>query len=264
MKIGIVVHPSKEVALRAAEKLREIAGQEGIEVIDGSPEGAGEFVVALGGDGTILRAAGIAFGHGVPVAGVNLGSLGFLSAANVDQMQELVRALISGNYDVEERMMLDAAASEGGSEVARVAALNEIVLERQTLSKVVSIGVTVGDESVATYTADGFIVSTPTGSTAYSLSAGGPVVEPQVRSLVLTPVSAHSPLWRSIVAGPGRTVTLTTPDHIGFSADGAEVCTLKAGGTVTVRAHETPLKLIALGGPRFYDKLRSRFRVDRE
>lgn len=264
MKIGIVVHPSREVALSAAGKLREIAGQEGVEIIEASPESAGEFVIALGGDGTILRAAGVAYRHGVPVAGVNLGSLGFLSAANVGQMQELVRALVGGSYQIEERMMLDATAAADGDEVARVAALNEVVLERQTLSKVVSIKVAIGDETVATYTADGFIVSTPTGSTAYSLSAGGPIVEPQMRSLVLTPVSAHSPLWRSIVAGPGRTITLTTPHHVGFSADGAEVCSLKGGGTVTVRAQEAPLKLITLGGPRFYDKLRSRFRVGPE
>ena len=262
MKIGIVVHPLKDAALRAADKLREIAVQEGVEVVEASNEVACEAVVALGGDGTILRAAGIAFGHGVPVAGVNLGSLGFLSAVNVDQIQELVRSLVAGNYDVEERLMLDAAASGGGKEVARVAALNEIVLERQTLSKVISIKVSIDNETVATYIADGFIVSTPTGSTAYSLSAGGPVVEPQVRSMVLTPVSAHTPLWRSIVTAPGRTVTLTTPDPVGFSADGAEVCTLQGGGTVSVRAHETPLKLIALGGPKFYDKLRSRFRID--
>jgi NAD+ kinase len=160
-------------------------------------------------------------------------------------------------------MMLTARATHGGGDLEPVTALNEVVIERGTLSRVVSINVSVGGDPVATYVADGFIVATPTGSTAYSLSAGGPVVEPEVQAMVLTSVSAHSPLWRSIVVGPDRTVTLETPaDAVALSADGQAVGILSAGSKVTVSPHPEPLQLIGPGSSRFYDKLRSRFHVE--
>jgi NAD+ kinase len=142
-------------------------------------------------------------------------------------------------------------------------ALNEIVLERGVDSRVVSIRVRVDEETVAIYTADGFIVSTPTGSTAYSLSAGGPVVEPEVDAMVLTSVCAHTPLWRSIVVNPNRTVTLETPnDRVAVTADGQVIARVEPGSKVTVVRHPRPLKLLAAYKAHFYDKLRFRFHVD--
>jgi NAD+ kinase len=258
--VGLVPHPANPKAEEAAETLVRLGQERDIAVVDG--EGSREaldVVVALGGDGTILRAAQAAFARDVPVLGVNLGNLGFLSTINIDRLDQVLDDLVSGRYRVESRMMLEAAAFTD-VEVARVIALNEVVIERGTLSRVVTIRVFVGEEAVATYTADGFIVSTPTGSTAYSLSAGGPVVEPEVQAMILTSVSAHSPLWRSIVVGPGRTVVLETPkDSVAFSADGRGVATLAAGSRVTVHPHVRPLKLLTLEHPNFYDKLRSRF-----
>ena len=148
--------------------------------------------------------------------------------------------------------MLEATVWQDGQEICRVMALNEIVLERGTVSRVVKIRVRVGDETVARYIADGFIVSTPTGSTAYSLSAGGPVMEPEVQALLLTSVSAHTPLWRSIVVSPKHQVTLEPPDDtVALSADAQPVAILDPGATVTVRAHERPLQLLTASSPTF-------------
>lgn len=259
--LGLVVHPTNARAKEAAESIRKLAAGRNLEVM-ASEDARSDVVVALGGDGTILRAAQIAWSNDVPLLGVNLGKLGFLSTINVDRLEEVIEDLKENRFRIESRMMLEAAAHTG-DDVKRVMALNEIVLERGTLSRVVAIRVSVGVEEVATYTADGFIVSTPTGSTAYSLSAGGPVVEPEVQAMVLTSVCAHYPLWRSIVVGPDRTVVLETPrDSVAFSADGRPVGTLRAGSRVDVFSHERPLKMMTLEHPNFYDKLRSRFHLE--
>lgn len=259
---GVVAHPTMARAAEAAERLEKIAESRDIRVIGDLASGEPDVILALGGDGTILRAAQVALAQGVPLAGANLGKLGFLSTGDADHLEQMVDDLSQGRYRIEKRMMLTATATLDGRELRNVTALNEVVIERGTLSRVVSINVSVGGEPVATYVADGFIVSTPTGSTAYSLSAGGPLIEPEVQAMVLTSVSAHSPLWRSIVVGPDRTVTLETPaDAVAFSADGQAVEILDAGSKVTVTPHPEPLHLVA-GGIRFYDKLRSRFHVE--
>jgi NAD+ kinase len=261
-RVGLVLHPTNPTAREAGDRLRRLGAAQGILVEEASAGSGYEVVVALGGDGTILRAAKIAWQLDVPVLGVNLGNLGFLSTVDVDQLDQVVEGLATNRYRLEERMMLEATAISSQVEAAKVVALNEIVVERVTPTRVVDIRLSVGQERVATYTADGFIVSTPTGSTAYSLSAGGPVVEPQVQAMVLTAVSAHAPLWRSIVVSPDRMVTLETPNAVAFSADGQQVETLAPGSKVTVIPHTRPLKLLNLVRPNFYQKLRSRFHVD--
>lgn len=261
--LALVVHPAKKPAVAAAEELKALGASRGIEVVDGQPGVNADLVVALGGDGTTLRAAILAHDMDVPLIGVNLGTLGFLSSIDTTRLETVFERLTAGQYEIEERMLLSATASQGDQQIAEVNALNEVVIERGTLSRIISIRVRVGDEGVATYWADGFIVSTPTGSTAYSLSAGGPVVEPGVEGLVLTSVSAHSPLWRSIVVAPGRMVRLETPnDRIAVSADGRPVTDLEPGGIVTVGRSPRPLKLVTMEGPNFYGKLRSRFHVE--
>lgn len=261
--IGLVVHPAKELALAAAEELKALGSSHGVDVVEAHPEIKADLVVALGGDGTTLRAAILAYELDVPLIGVNLGTLGFLSSIDTTRLETVFERLTTGQYEIEERMLLSAAAFQGEQLRAEVIALNEVVIERGTLSRIISIRVQVGEEAVATYSADGFIVSTPTGSTAYSLSAGGPVVEPGVEGLVLTSVSAHSPLWRSIVVAPGKIVTLETPDdRIAVSADGRPVTDLEPGGRVIVARSPHPLKLATMEGPNFYGKLRSRFHVE--
>lgn len=261
--IGLVLHPTNPKAREVAAAIKEHGDSRGLNVVQVDEEDSPDAILALGGDGTLLRAAQIAWHLDIPVLGANLGNLGFLSTIDAGDIEEMVKSMITDIYRVEERMMLEATAWQDGEEICRVMALNEIVLERGTVSRVVKILVRVGDETVARYIADGFIVATPTGSTAYSLSAGGPVVEPEVYALVLTSVSAHTPLWRSIVVSPKHLVTLETPDDtVALSADGQPVAILDPGATVTVRAHERPLQLLTAYQSHFYDKLRSRFHVE--
>lgn len=261
--IGMVVHPGKPEARRAAELLRELAGRRGIDVSDAEEDRAADLILALGGDGTILRAAGLAAAREVPLLGVNLGRFGYLSSIEEARLDEALEEIAAGRYSIEERMMLNAVAYEGGSERARVRALNEVVVERATPSRVIDVKVSVGGDEVATYTADGFIVATPTGSTAYSLSAGGPIVEPCLRAMVLTPVSAHSPLWRSIVVGADREVAIEVLQGAPtLSADGQSVDELSPGAAVRIRPDERPLQLVDLGGYDFFRRIRARFRVE--
>jgi NAD+ kinase len=254
----VVTHPDKPEARDTAEKLRALAGARGIQVVEqpGEP-GHLDAVVALGGDGTMLRASVVALRHNVPLLGVNLGRLGFLSTVEAGRLDDALIAIASGKFETEKRMMIETVYSG-----RQVCALNEVAIEKAAPSRVVDIRVAIGDEEVATYTADGFLVATPTGSTAYSLSAGGPVVEPEMRAMVLTPVSAHSPLWRSIVVGGGRAVRLTIADGSAtLSADGEMLGPLGPGDEITVSPASNPLSLINLDGPRFFARLRMRFHL---
>ncbi len=261
--IGLVLHPTNPKAKEVATAIRLHGASRGLHVVHADEDESPDAILALGGDGTLLRAAQIAWHLDIPVLGANLGTLGFLATIDAADVEEMVKSMITDIYRVEERMMLEAAAYQGDVQVCSVMALNEIVVERGTISRVVKIRVRVGDETVARYVADGFIVSTPTGSTAYSLSAGGPVMEPEVQAMLLTSVSAHTPLWRSIVVNPKHPVTLETPDdRVAFSADGQPVAILEPGALVTARAHERPLKLLTAYQSHFYDKLRSRFHVE--
>lgn len=262
--IGLVLHPTNPKATEVAVAIREHGESRGLHVAGVDDEGESpDAILALGGDGTLLRAAQVAWRLDIPVIGANLGTLGFLATVDAGDVEQMVKSLITDIYRVEERMMLQATAYQNGREVIGVMALNEIVVERGTVSRVVKIRVRVGDETVARYVADGFIVSTPTGSTAYSLSAGGPVMEPEVQAMLLTSVSAHTPLWRSIVVSPKDEVMLEmADDRTAFSADGQPVADLEPGAHVTVRAHERPLKLLTAYQAHFYDKLRSRFHVE--
>jgi NAD+ kinase len=258
--IGAVVHPTMDVAHRALEELTTLAKERGLEVTDATLGGPANLVVALGGDGTMLRAARHAALASLPVLGVNLGKMGFLASAEAGNLGAALDALGSGDYAIEPRMMLDGEATNGGEPLATAVALNEIVVEKPTPSRVVEVDVFVGDQEVARYTADGFIVSSPTGSTAYSLSAGGPVVEPDVDVMVLTPVCPHSIRWRSLVVSPRHPVSLRLVEGPGaLSADGQTVVRLPEGAEVTVRPRAEPLRIVRLGHNGFFLRFKSRF-----
>jgi len=259
--IGVVVHPTSEAAERAYEEIVELASSVGVQVVDATLGGPADLILSLGGDGTMLRAAREAVRRGIPLLGVNLGRMGFLASAEAGNLKAAIEAIELGDYTIEFRMMLDGAVTIGGEPLAAATALNEIVVEKPTPSKVVDVEVFVGDEEVARYTADGFIIATSTGSTAYSLSAGGPVVEPELNVMVLTPVCPHSIRWRSVVVGPTRPVTVRLVDGGGaLSADGRHVVQLPPAAAVTVQPHKEPLRLVRLAGDGgFFLRFQSRF-----
>lgn len=258
--IGAVVHPTSNEAHHALEELTTLAQERGLEVTDATLGGSANLIVSLGGDGTMLRAAKHAAMASLPVLGVNLGKMGFLASAEAGNLGAALDALGSGDYTIEPRMMLEGEATTAGEPLATAVALNEIVVEKPTPARVVEVEVFVGDQEVARYTADGFIVSSPTGSTAYSLSAGGPVVEPDADVMVLTPVCPHSIRWRSLVVSPHHPVELRVVEGSGaMSADGQTVVMLPEGASVLVRPRAEPLRIVRLGNDGFFLRFKSRF-----
>lgn len=213
-----------------------------------------ELIVAIGGDGTIMHAAKRAAALNLPVLGVNSGKLGFLAGLEVHET-DCLNALFSGGYEIEERLLLDVAV-EGGQETHL--AMNEAVVSRGALSRLVDLTVVSGGRDVMRYRADGVMVATPTGSTAYSLSAGGPVVDPTVPCLLLTPICPHSLYARSYVFAADTELIIRTaaPDGDTFlTVDGEREILLLPGQAVTVRRSALTAKLIRLKKQSFYDIL---------
>lgn len=224
-----------------------------------------DLAVALGGDGTMLRALRHASGPGIPVLGVNLGYLGFLTSVEPAALTEAVDAFLAGRHLIEERMMLDIAVDHGDGTVSRATALNEVVVEKQRPGHSVRLAVSIGSSSWTTYVADGVIVASPTGSTAYSFSARGPVVAPGVRAMVVTPVSPHTPFDRSLVVGPHERVTIEVDDDRSATVgvDGQDLSVLRPGAELTVVASDVAARLVTLGGRDFYAVLKAKFGVPR-
>lgn len=217
-----------------------------------------ELLVVFGGDGTILRAARLAAPRGIPIAGVNMGGFGFLAELSTEEFPAALPLLLAGRYDIDERMMLEAAVEDRGP---RLLALNDIVVTKSGAARVLRLRVSVNGEHLASYPADGVIVATPTGSTAYSLSAGGPILDPRVSAIVITPICPHTFNARAVVVGGEDEigVQVTAPDpEATLSVDGRVGVTLIAVRSVTVRAAAQRTRFVRLRGRRFYGILRTK------
>lgn len=219
-------------------------------------------LVTLGGDGTLLRGARLVDGSEVPILGVNLGRLGFLTTCGTHDIDEALRSLAEKNYIAEARMALQAGALDGdGATRMEWRALNDFVVHKGGFARVVRVGISVNDESIGTYAADGVIVSTPTGSTAYSLSAGGPVVVPTVESILLTPISAHALGVRPLVVSPDAQVEIDTSqssEALMVTVDGQVGTELVPGEKLVVRRAEWPVHIIRLPGTSFFERMRAK------
>ena len=265
--VGFVVHEGRASAVETAEKLR--GGLEGEGVMTRIARGPDDvrteppdLVVSVGGDGTFLRAAHVAAEADCPVLGVKVGRLGFLTEIEpgADAIA-LVRAALEGRAHVEERLAVMAEPADGSPFPAQWA-MNEIMVEKWTRHRLVRLAVHVGDEYVTTFSADGVIVATPTGSTAYSFSARGPIVSPGVPCLVLTPIAAHMVFDRSFVLGADQVVELeVVGDEPGvLSADGREGIELLVGSRIRILAAPRPARLVAKDdGPGFLTRVRDKF-----
>ncbi len=213
--------------------------------------------LALGGDGTILHCSKRAAVLNKPVLGINSGRLGFMAGLELNELNELDR-LLKGDYVVERRMLLDVSVSGTSGEV-HCRALNEAVVSRGALSRMIEVSVKNGDSPVATYQADGVIVATPTGSTAYSLSAGGPMVDPSLQCLLLTPICPHSLHTRPYLFHESAELVLTTghrPDvTVCVTVDGEEAIPVPDDGVIRIRRSETQAQLIRLKERSFYEIL---------
>jgi NAD+ kinase len=214
-------------------------------------------VLTLGGDGTFLRGARLLRGAPVPILGVNLGHLGFLTGSTAEDFEAAVRSLAAGEYSVERRMML--AAETSGRPGLRWLALNDFVLHKGGFARVIGVRLSVDGALVANYAADGIIVATPTGSTAYSLSAGGPVIVPTVESIVLTPISPHTLGVRPLVVAADAEIVVEADgslDEILLTVDGQVGTHLQRNERLIVRRASEPVLMVRFHGANFFDRMR--------
>lgn len=222
-----------------------------------------DFIVVLGGDGTLLGVSRQVSWLETPFLGVNMGHLGFMTDVETKEVFDALEKIISGNYHVEERMMLEAIVMKDDIQTETFYCLNEIGISKGTLSRILTLKTYIDDNYVDTYNADGLLISTPTGSTAYSLSAGGPIISPRVSVMLITPICPHSLNARALVVSPDEIVRVEIVDNyqeVFLTADGQQGYKLKSGDQVIIRKAPFSAKLIKVSNRSFYDVLRKKLK----
>jgi NAD+ kinase len=280
VRFGFVVHGGRPAAIEAAGRLVAWCRERGIttrclKALDIGADEAEEaarfadgldLVISFGGDGTLLRAALQANRADVPLLGVNVGRLGFLTEATPEEAPEVLESFLEGNIEVQERLALVAEA-EGAPWDEPQWALNEVIVEKTARHRLVTLATMVGEDHVTTFSADGVIVATPTGSTAYSFSARGPIVSPRLQCLVLTPVSPHMVFDRALVLAPDEQVVLEVQgvEPGLLSADGRPGLEMPIGSRVRIRRADRPARLLRRKGTEtFYSLLKRKFALPSE
>jgi NAD+ kinase len=281
--VGLITHVRREPALECARELAawllerglplraqpeaaELLGQPELAASDEEIAGT-EFILALGGDGTLLAASHIAARRGTPILGVHVGgpgSFGFLTEATPVTACQAVERILAHDYRVDERMMVSAEVLRDGERIVQFDALNDLVV-RGALARMLKMRITVDDTFLATYAADGIIAATPTGSTAYNLAAGGPLVHPTLHVIVLTPICPHTLNVRSLIISDSEyariEIDMDPRDMALLTVDGQTSFDLRPADTVLVRRAEPVTRLISLDRSHFYRKLQSRLRL---
>jgi NAD+ kinase len=267
--VGLLANDSKPAAQEAAAGLAQQLRQRGVAVRM-APEHTDDeiahcdFVVVFGGDGTVLAAARLVAEQQTPLLAIHLGRFGFVTEAAPENLDAAVEAALEGRCEVHERMLLAGEIYRGGAPRSEehLLAMNDIVVASGAV-RMVHVHTRVGEDAIATYAADGVIVSSPTGSTGYSLSAGGPLVHPDVQALMITPIAPHTLSARTLLVPDTETVFLTieaqTRDAVAVTADGQTGLALSPGDTVAVSRAPHNVRLLVAGGPNFYQKIRSRW-----
>ncbi|NDY41380.1 NAD(+)/NADH kinase [Dissulfurirhabdus thermomarina] len=238
---------AEEAPARAAEAAAALLRKMGVQVTEGRVAPGCEAVVVFGGDGTLLHVAARAHELGVPILGVNMGGLGFLTEIPLEEMAAALEALVRGECEVEDRMVLVARVESGGGEAARFRALNEAVVAKGPVERMITLDTWAGGDFLTTYRGDGLILATPTGSTAYNLSAGGPLVHPEIEALVLTPICPFALSARPILVPGGLEVTvgLARPEEgVSLVVDGQVRRTFAPGDRLRVTKASRPLGLV--------------------
>lgn len=255
-RVALVVHDGKP---RSEEILADIQRHlaDRVEIVKEDPD----LVVSIGGDGTMLRAAQLAHGCDALLFGVNLGTLGYLSEVDADEAADALEEVVRGEHSIEERMMLACEVYNGDVLVSSNVGLNEVLVERSARHRLVRLSVRIGGEGLAAFNADGIIVATPTGSTAYALSAGGPIVSPRAECLIVVPVSPHMIFSRPFVLAPDEPVEVRLDGEdmtAEVTLDGAISTPIGSGWSAVITRHQRPLRLVRLAGPNFLSRLRAK------
>ncbi|WP_249714832.1 NAD kinase [Rhizomonospora bruguierae] len=248
-----------------AEEVADLDLPEDVLPVSDDPAEAAEgceIVLALGGDGTLLRAAELARPAGVPLLGINLGKVGFLAEAEIHDVDQAVRDVVTRSYTVDERLTVDVVAELNGHEIVRSWGLNEISVEKGSRAQMLELRVDVDGRPLSRYGCDGVVCATPTGSTAYAFSAGGPVVWPEVEALLLVPISAHALFSRPLVTAPTSEIVITVDPYTPLAVltcDGRRCYDLPPGARVTARRGELPVRVVRLEPQPFTDRLVAKF-----
>ncbi|MDI6793699.1 MAG: NAD(+)/NADH kinase [bacterium] len=279
-KIGLVINPYRQGALVVASELIDWLGERGIKAL--IEQGASldlekeafsvsddlgaeaDLLIALGGDGTLLHTAQLAWPDSVPILAVNLGSLGFLTEITQEELFPALESILNHCFELESRMMLEAAVEREGTETATFKALNEVVVTCGALARSINITLLIDNESVANFEADGMILSTPTGSTAYSLSAGGPILNPTLDALIATPICPHALALRPVIIGPEENISLIVSagprGEIILTQDGQRSYPLKSGDRITAGKAKKSIYLVKPEARSFYQVLKTKLR----
>ncbi len=280
-RVILCPNPYRDKGLLAAKRADAILRQSGLQTVfclPFKPEGGEEqfgvscrplqqeirscdLIVAFGGDGTILHLAKTAAIRGVPLLGVNLGSLGFMSELEIGEM-DLLGNLAAGRFRREKRMMLDVTVLREGRGVYNNIGLNDAVVSKGAMARVIRLQVSSGETRLGIFSGDGVVVASPTGSTGYSLSAGGPIVEPTAQNFVISPICAHSIFAKSFVLSAAGTVTVAPADQnrkqVYLSVDGGKAFALKSGDRVRVARSRYETELLRLSDKSIYEILRTK------
>jgi NAD+ kinase len=276
--VGLVLHHERALAVELANEVAAWLAAAGHRVclpgVDADVAGLADHAVAeeefpvgldlavsLGGDGTMLRTVDLVAGGGVPVLGVNVGQMGYLTDIEPATALEALRQFLAGEHSIEERMLLRVRVDHGDGRIEEHLALNEAVLEKTPMGHTVRLSVEVAGEFFTTYAADGLIVATPTGSTAYAFSARGPIVAPTHRATLLTPVSPHMLFDRTLVLDPEAEVRLTVQGHrtATLSVDGRNLGELAEGASIVANAASCNARLVVFGPRGFLQILKTKF-----
>jgi NAD+ kinase len=269
--VDVVVGEDQAPVLAAAMRSADVSGRFRPVPVDevGAPSPDVlhdvDLVLVLGGDGTILRAAEIVRGTPAPLLGVNLGHVGFLAESELDGLADTVDRLLAADYDIDERMTIDVVVLDAGREVARTWALNEIAVEKASRQRMLEIVLEVDGRPLTRFGCDGIVTATPTGSTAYAFSAGGPVVWPEVEAMLVVPLSAHALFARPLVVGTSSVVAVEAVPGLGGAgvlwADGRRCVELPERARIEVRRGQVPVRLARLSATGFTERLVQRFRL---
>lgn len=265
--IGLVVHPTRPAAAQLARRVASWWVSRGYEVVElsglpgpkaKSATGDLRLAISLGGDGTMLKTVQLTLERGVPVLGVNLGRLGYLTRVEPAQIDEACQRVLAGSYDVEQRMTLEVVTAG-----TTLAALNEVTIEKVAPGHTISLKLAIAGRPFLDYVADGLLLATPTGSTAYNLSLRGPILSPRLRALVVTPISPHMLFDRSLVLDPEQwaDLRLAGDREAVLIADGSTLVPLAPGAAVTVRAGANDARIVRFEPPDFHGVLRHKFNL---
>lgn len=277
-RIGIIAKTDKPQAVDVSREAISWLGKRGVEpVIDealanllGISGGCSreevasksDMLLVLGGDGTLLAAARLAGATGIPILGVNLGSLGFLTEITIEELYPAMEKVLKGEYETEERVMLSAGIIRDNEEIAKYTVLNDVFVSRGSTARIIDLETRINGDYVTTYKADGLIVSTPTGSTAYSLSAGGPIIYPSLHAFTLTPICPHTLTQRPIIVSDDSVITISilSKEDILIIHDGIAGPALHFGDVVEVKKAAAVIHLIKSPYRNYYEVLRTKLK----